>query len=86
VAIHAQGLKVNIIPHMLVRDGDGFLIPTKRLKRVGAQDMSWETPGKGGEIFFHSPTMAAWEIRCYSNQALFVECPGICVKLFGITG
>jgi hypothetical protein len=86
VSLSIQGIKVTIVPHMLVRDGDGFLLPMKRLKRVGAQEMSWETPGKGGEIFFHSPTLAAWEIRCYSNQALFMEAPGICVKLTGITG
>jgi hypothetical protein len=85
VTLHAQGIKVSVVPHMLVRTGDAFLVPLKRFKRVGAQEMSWETPGKKGEIFFHSPTLAAWEIRCYSNQALFCEAPGICVKLSGIT-
>jgi hypothetical protein len=85
VVLHAQGIKVKVVPHMLVRNGDGFIVPLKRFKRVGSQEMSWETPGKKGEIFFHSPTLAAWEIRCYSNQALFCESPGICVKLTGIS-
>lgn len=85
VEILAQGIKAKLVSHLLVRDGDAFIVPMKRLKRVGAQELEFTTPGRDDEIFFHSPTLGAYEIRCYSNQALFFEFPGKGVYLFGIT-
>lgn len=87
LTLRGQGFKIFVVPHMLVRDGDGFMCSKKRLKRVGTQELSFVTPGKEeeGEIFVHNPNTFSYEVRCYSNQALFIEKPGQCVYLSGIT-
>lgn len=85
ILLHAQGFKIAAMVHPLVRNGDAFLVQPKRMKRVGSQEMSFETPNVGGEIFVHSPTTFSYEVRCYSNQALFVEHPGKFVRFSGIT-
>jgi hypothetical protein len=81
VEIIAPSGKVTIKPHLMVKDGDAFLVPTRHLKRVGATDVTFETPGmeKTGEIFLQLQANAGFELRCYANQALFVDRPGICV-------
>jgi hypothetical protein len=71
--------------HAMVKEGEGFIFPKKRLKRVGAADLSFKTPGRADEIFLHLPDKNAYELRIYGNQALFCEAPAKCVKLTGIT-
>lgn len=85
IVIHAQGITARLVSHMLVREGDAFVVPMKRLKRVGAQELEFTTPGRGDEIFIHSATLGAYELRCYSNQALFFEYPGKGVYMSGIS-
>lgn len=74
--IGAQG-KVEIVPHLFVKDNDVFAFPRKALMRVGATDITFNTPGsKGGEFFLQLPSSAGYELRAYANQALFSPTPG----------
>ncbi|CAB4199959.1 hypothetical protein UFOVP1351_17 [uncultured Caudovirales phage] len=84
ITYHGQNGKIEVISHSMVKEGEGFIFPKKRLKRVGAQDLSFKTPGREGEIFLHLPDKNAYELRIYGNQALFCEAPAKCVKLTGI--
>lgn len=78
--------KIDIIPHLFVKDGEAFAFPKKMLKRVGASDITFNTPGsKGGEFFLQLPSNAGYELRAYLNQALFSPCPGRLTKYTGIT-
>jgi hypothetical protein len=79
IVIHTQAGRAEIVPHMLVRNGDVFAVPLEDVRRVGAQELSFTTPGRDEEIFVHSATHGAYELRCYANQALFVEKPAHCV-------
>jgi acetyl-CoA carboxylase biotin carboxylase subunit len=38
--------------------------------------VTFNLPGRGDEFFLHVPDAAGFELRCYSNQALFSPCPG----------
>jgi hypothetical protein len=68
-----------------VKGGEAFVLPTKRMYRIGASDITFETPGaKGGEIFFHDPTKNAFYFRAYSHQALFLETPAKALKITNI--
>jgi hypothetical protein len=71
---------IEIIPHLFVKDGDAFAVPMEHLKRVGATDVTFNTPGRGDEFFLQLPDNAGFELRVYANQALFVETPGWCTK------
>jgi hypothetical protein len=78
--------KIDIIPHLFVKDGEAFAFPKKMLKRVGATDITFNTPGsKGGEFFLQLPSNAGYELRAYANQAMFSPCPGRLTKYTGIT-
>jgi hypothetical protein len=76
--------RIKVISHPCVKRGEAFLFDPKTLKRIGSQDISNMTPGKGGEIFQHSSTASAYFIRVYSNQAIFCERPATMVKFTGI--
>lgn len=80
----AQG-RIEVIPHLYVKDGDGFAFPKSALKRVGATDVTFNLPGRGDEFFLHVPDAAGFELRCYSNQALFSPCPAKLTKLASIS-
>lgn len=81
----AHGGKIEIVPHLFVKEGDGFLIPMNHLKRIGATDVTFKLPGRGDEFFLHVPDAAGYELRCYANQAMFIDQPAKCVKLTGIS-
>lgn len=80
----AQGT-IEVMPHLYVKDGDGFIFPKSALKRVGATDVTFNLPGRGDEFFLHLPDAAGLELRCYSNQALFTATPAKLTKLASIT-
>lgn len=81
---HGVGGKIMVVSHPMIKQGEAFLFPKKRLKRVGAQDLSFKTPGRSDEIFLHIPDVNAYELRIYGNQALFGEKPAQMVKITGI--
>jgi hypothetical protein len=75
--------EIEIVPHLFVKRNDIFCLPKKlgAPLRVGATDVTFQTPGKGGEFFLHLPSNAGYEVRCYSNQALFTPAPGRLTKM-----
>lgn len=85
IVYYGQNGKIEVVSHSCVKDGDCFIIPVKRFKRVGAQDVSFNTPGREGEIFLQMPNNAAFELRAYSDQALFPESLAKCLKISGFT-
>lgn len=63
---------IEIVPHLFVKDSDNFMFAKDNVMRVGATDVTFNTPGaKGGEFFLHMPSNAGYELRCYANQGLF---------------
>ena len=85
ITFHSQNGTLKIVAHPYVKEGEGYLIPTKRVKRIGAQDISFDIPGsKSGEIFLQLQNSAGFEYRLYSNQAIVCETPAKMVKLTGI--
>ena len=76
--------KVNIVPHPMIKEGEGFVVPFKRMKRVGSQDFSFETPGRAGEMFLHVADANAYELRLYGAQQVVCEKPAQLVKLVSI--
>ena len=87
IVIHGpQGQNIEVVPHAYVREGDAFLVPFKVMKRVGASDIDFKTPGMPAEeMLIDLQSTPAYEFRCYANQALFIDAPAKCVKLYGIT-
>lgn len=81
-----QNGEIEVISYNLVKRGEAFVFPPKRCKRVGAQEISFQTPGsKDGEIFLHLPNNAGFEMRAYTDQCVFVETPAKCLYIDGFT-
>ena len=86
VCVNYQGGVINVKPSIYVKEGEGYLLPMGVAKRIGAQDVSFRTPGFDKDHIFHRmQDNLGYAVRCYTHQALFVEKPAQCVKLTGIT-
>jgi len=86
IQYHGQNGIIDIVAHNCVKQGEGFIFPTKKAKRIGAVDITFKRPGGGGDQMFRElSNNAGFELRSYTDQAVFIETPARCVKLTGIT-
>lgn len=82
---HSQNGMIEIEAHPMIKEGEAFLCNKDVLRRVGAWEVSTKTPGYGGEIFRQLEDKAGFEIRAYTDQALFSEHPSWLLKITNIT-
>lgn len=73
--------ELEVVPHSCVKSGEAFVLPLKRWKRVGAQEISFQTPGRSDEIFLQLANNNGFELRSYADQAVFCQTPAKCVKV-----
>lgn len=67
--------KIELIPHIFMKQGYCFTLPLKRCQRTGATDLTFTLPGMPGEFFLQVPGYTAYELRCYTLQAAFLNSP-----------
>lgn len=75
---------VKVEPHLFIKQGEAFAIPMKRMLRPGAVDMTFKIPGMGEQMFVLMASNAGFEVRAYTDQALFCETPSRMVKFTSI--
>jgi hypothetical protein len=63
------------MPHIFMKQGYNFVLPLKRCQRTGATDLTFTLPGMPGEFFLQLPGYTAYELRCYTLQAAFLNSP-----------
>lgn len=86
ITFHSQNGNVEIVSHLYVKDGDCFIVPMKRLSRIGSSDVTQTIPGPDqDQIFFNVSNAAAYELRLFSDQALLLEKPAASVYISGFT-
>lgn len=81
ISFHTQTGTIDIVAHKFVKEGDIFILPMTKLKRIGATDVTFRGIGSNDQIFRHLDSQAGFEYRCYGNQALIHEAPAMTVKL-----
>lgn len=85
LAFQSQNGKINIRPHIFVKQGDAFIIPMKNVKRLGTTDLTYDIPGtQAGKVFIYNQTTMSFEYRCYSHQTIFINSPAKGVYVTGI--
>lgn len=89
IRFYAQNGMVEIKPCTYVKESLAFIIPPKELMRVGSSDISFKLPGaaldNGEDAFFLAmPSVAGYEIRAYSDQALFTGAPCKLIVIYNI--
>lgn len=73
---HSQNGDIEIEPSIYVKEGYCYVISLEEWFRVGSTDMTFKRPGQGEEFFRDLENAAAYELRLYSDQALFCMAPG----------
>jgi len=82
----AMNGSVKILPYNLVKEGDCFIVPSDKVIRIGARELSFEDPTNPskGDIFFSLPTAAGVGLRTYCNTNIFLEAPAQAAYISGI--
>lgn len=77
---------VNTIkPHIFMQQGIAMILPEDEVIRMGpVENVTNTLPGMPGDFFVQSQTYAAYELRCYANQAIFIEAPAHAVIIHSI--
>jgi hypothetical protein len=81
---HSQNGLIEIEPSIYVKEGYAYLISSEDWFRVGSTDMTFKRPGQGEEFFRDLENSAAYELRLYSDQAVFCMAPAKNVLITGI--
>lgn len=76
IKFYSQNGEIEIEPSIYVKEGYAFLISLDEWMRVGSTDLTFKRPGQGEEFFRDVENSAAYELRLYSDQALFCAAPG----------
>lgn len=81
---HSQNGLIEIEPSIYVKEGYAYLLSIEDWFRVGSTDMTFKRPGQGEEFFRDLENSAAYELRLYSDQALFCMAPAKSVLINAI--
>jgi hypothetical protein len=75
---------IKIVASTFCKEGFAYAFCEKEFMRVGSSDVTFDPPGYEGEFFKLMENANGYEIRCYTDQALFAEAPGKLVLIENI--
>lgn len=81
---HSQNGELEIIPSIYIKEGYAYGLSLEEFMRVGSSDISFKRPGYGDEFFRDLENAAAYELRLYTDQAVFCMAPGKSVLVSGV--
>lgn len=81
---HGQNGVIEIVPSIYCKAGFAYVLSTDEMMRIGSTDITFRRPGKGDEFFRELDAAAGYELRCYTDQALFCHAPGKNVLITGV--
>lgn len=85
ITFHGQNGKVEIVPSIFVKEGYAYILCMEEMLRIGSTDITFKRPDQGDTFFRELENSAGYELRAYSDQALFVFAPGKNTLISGIT-
>jgi hypothetical protein len=84
IVFHSQNGDLEIIPSIYVKEGYAYGLALEEWSRVGSSDITFKRPGQGEDFFRDLENSAGYEMRLYTDQAVFCCAPGKNVLLTGI--
>lgn len=84
IEFHSQNGKVEIKPCNFVKEGNAYILSVEDLMRVGSTDVTFKLPGSNDKFFRELDNSAGYELRAYSDQALFCSSPARLILITGI--
>lgn len=79
----ANGGTLSLVNHIMVKAGDLFIVPPKRMRRVGSAEITFRIPGVESQedaMFQELESKAGVRLRCMWDQALVSTHPARVVK------
>lgn len=84
LTFYSQNGEIEIRPSIYIKESYAFLLDMSAWIRVGSQEISFKMPGSGDEYVLHRPDQAGYEMRLFTDQAVFTHKPGTSVVCTGI--
>jgi hypothetical protein len=84
LVFHSQNGKVEIRSCGMLKESEAMILPVSELMRVGSTDVTFKLPGSNDKFFRELDNSAGYELRAYSDQALFCSEPGRLIKIHSI--
>lgn len=84
IKFYGQNGLVTIEPTIYCKEGYAYILAMDSFMRVGSTDVTFKRPAMEGDFFRDLESNAGYELRCYTDQALFCDSPGKCVLVSGI--
>ncbi len=76
IKFHSQNGLVEVVPSIYVKEGYAYVLAVSDWVRIGSTDITFRRPGQGDNFFRELEDHAGFELRCYTDQALFCAKPG----------
>lgn len=76
IKFFSQTGEIEIEPSIYVKQGYAYALCLEDWMRVGSTDMTFKRPGQNEEFFRDLENAAGYELRLFSDQALFCSAPG----------
>ena len=84
LTFYSQNGEIEIIPSIYVKEGYAYLLSMEDFARVGSTDITFKRPGADGNFFRDLENASGYELRCYTDQAIFCAAPGRQTLIYGI--
>lgn len=76
IKFHSQNGMVEIVPSIYIKESFMYILSLDEFARIGSSDVTFKRPGEGDQFFRDLENSAGYELRCFSDQALFCFAPG----------
>jgi hypothetical protein len=84
IKFYSQNGMVAIVPSIYVKEGYAYAICVEDFARVGSTDVTFKIPGSQDQFFRQLENHMGFELRAYTDQALFCNKPGRSVIIKGV--
>ena len=84
IKFYSQNGELEIEPSIYVKEGYAYMLSTSDFSRIGSTDVTFKRPGQGDQFFRDMDSASGYELRCFTDQALFCSAPGRSVVITGI--
>ena len=84
ILFHSQNGDLEIVPSIYIKEGFAYGLALEEWLRVGSSDITFKRPGQGEDFFRDLENSAGYEMRLYTDQAVFCMAPGKNILLTGI--
>ena len=84
IVFYGQNGKVEIVPSIYCKEGFSYVLCLEEMLRIGSSDITFRRPDQGDTFFRELENAAGYELRAYSDQALFCFAPGKNTLIKGI--